>query len=260
MTEYSEAVRDTMVPEKWIASAVSLTLLSTPVFIELFLFVRDSGSVHAAVASYGVLFLWGVVLFLLFAWSRPGSTGDVARRLFVTSGWHLRDAAPQWVTGTAIVVAVAAVPWLLLRPPMRAIDWGAAIPQVLYTWAIVAPIETLLQAWIWPIVFPFGPITAQLVFVALHGARALDPVFAIVAFTMGLAFFMLVYLRHVQWRHARLFGPFAASSAHATWNTYTMFVALGIPSLSFDPAVLVLVVGAVVAAVVVRRLIVRSKP
>jgi len=95
-----------------------------------------------------------------------------------------------------------------------------------FHWFVVAPVETFLQAWVWPMVLPGGPITAQVAFVAMHGERALDPMFMIAAFVLGLAFWLLCYLRYVNWPGSRYFGPIAAWSAHAMWNSLLLFMGL----------------------------------
>jgi hypothetical protein len=272
VSDYVDAIKDSMNPQRWVASALTLMFLASPLFVELFLLVQDLPSPHAAGASYAVLFLWAFVLFSLFAWSRGPSTIDVAKRFLLRSGWHVRDVLPQGIAGSGIVFLLIAPWWLMLNPGLRAFTWPDVLPKILFTWVIAAPVETLLQAWVWPIAFPFGPITAQLVFVALHGERALDPAFAIVAFLLGSAFFLLCFLRYVLpgasaregdpvRGSARFFGPIAASSGHATWNTLLMLVALELPSLSVlevSPWSLVLVL-VLVSAVIATALRARGR-
>lgn len=216
-----------------------LIFLPTPLFVGLFRLVLEIGSPWSLLAAYGVLFLWGVtviVLAVLFVWGsvdflpwpkRAGASSDVRR-----TGWQVGEIPYQAFAGAVLVAVPLLFVWLVLRPPIRPIVPWEAASILLLTWFVVAPVETWLQAWVWPLVYPLGPISAQVAFVALHGARAMEPAFAIYAFLMGLAFWAMTYTRYryAGRRIARWFGPIAAWSAHATLNSILLFVALEWPA------------------------------
>ena len=230
MSDYVRYVKEAMDPRIWTGSALLLTALSAPPFVALFNLVKSLPSPYAVMASYAILFTWGLVSFLLFSWSRQEP--EVARKLILPSGWYLRDTMKQAVTGTSIIALPVLVLAVLLRPPLRAPDATGSISLVLLIWLVVAPIETWLAAWVWPITLPLGPVTAIGVWISLHGVRALDPAFVAVAAMLGTAFFLLTFLRYVRWRYAAWFGPVASSSAHATWDSILIWVAFAWPSLA----------------------------
>jgi len=229
--EIVRLTRETMFPRSWSASAITLMFISTPPFIALWLHVSSSD----ATAGYAVLFLMAVTHFLLFAWSRGTSTGDMARRLILRSGWFLRDVPLQLVTGMLPVAGIVAFMWVIGAGRLNSPDLiGVALPLVAFFWFVSVPIETLLQAWVWPMAFPFGPVTAQVAFLFLHGARASDAGFAVFVLMAGTYFWLLSFLRYLNHSRpgvSRWFGPVAAWSAHATWNTLLIWVALSWPSL-----------------------------
>lgn len=226
-SEYVRYVREAMNPRAWTGSALILTALSAAPFVALFNLVVSIQSPYAVTASYGILFTWGFVSFLLFSWSRQEP--DVARKLMLPSGWFLRDSLMQLATGTFVVGIPILVLTVLLRPSFHPVAAADAISRLLLVWTVVAPIETWLQAWVWPIVLPLGPVSAIGVWIALHGARALDPSFVVVAAMLGSVFFLLTFLRYVPWRWARWFGPVASMSAHATWDSVLIWVAFSWP-------------------------------
>lgn len=229
--DIARLTKEAMDPRTWSSTALVLTFLSSAPFIALFVVVASVPHPYAATAAYAVLFAWAIVLVLLLAWSRGTPTVDTAKRIMLRSGWFLRDLPLQFLTGFIVVALPILVMWSVTRPTLRAPPAEAVLVLVGFIWVVSAPIETLLQAWVWPMVLPFGPVAAQVAFVFLHGARAFDPNFAIAAFTLGLVFWALTYLRYVNWSGSRYFGPVAGWTAHATWNTLLIWVPLAWPSL-----------------------------
>jgi len=221
-----------------LGSGTVLIFLVTPLFVGLFRFVLESDSAWTTLAAYAVLFLWGlvvIVLAVLFVWGSVDFLPWPKRAGASTSpkhtGWNVGEVKYQASAGIALIAVPLLLMWLAFRPAPRPVDVWAMLPQIVLTWTIVAPVETWLQAWTWPMVLPYGPISAQAAFVLLHGERALDPAFALYAFFMGLAFWSMSYARYryANRKWARWFGPLTASSAHATLNTVLMFLALEWP-------------------------------
>jgi hypothetical protein len=227
---------------KELGTGTVLIFLTTPLFVGLFRLILELESEWSLLAAYAVLFLWGITVILLavlFVWGSvdflPWPKRASASGSDTKTGWQIRTIPYQGVMGFAVMAIPIFILGIILKPRLSVPAWDIGLQQIVLVWLVIAPVETWLQAWTWPMIYPFGPITAQVAFVLLHGARALDPVFFAYAFLMGLAFWGLSYIRYryAGRRVARWFGPITAWSAHATLNTLLFFVALGWPSLSF---------------------------
>lgn len=217
-------------------TATVLVFVTTPLFVGLFRFVADSGTEWSLLAAYAILFLWGLVdilLMVLFAWGSvdflpwPKRKGpEIAR-----TGWQVSDLPQQVFTGLALFGLPILVLWLVFRPGLKTDDLGGNAVLIVLQWTVVAPIETWLASWTWPMIMPFGPFSAAVAAVLLHGERAMDPAFAVAAFFLFLAFWGVSFARYYYAgsRGARWFGPIAAWSGHATWNSLLIFVALSFP-------------------------------
>lgn len=229
--EIARLTREALDPRKWSRTASILTAVSTPPFIALFRVIAEQSSPWAPTAAYAVLFLWGITDFLLLAWSKGASTIDTAKRIMVASGWRIRDVPYQLSTGMLIVALPILAVWFLVRPGLHPVDFWVVMPTLLFIWFVAVPHETFLQAWVWPMAMPLGPVAAQVTFLFLHGDRAFDPTFAALALILGFGFWAITFLRYLPWRGRRFFGPIAGWSAHATWNTVWIWVALSIPGL-----------------------------
>jgi len=232
--EIARFTKEALNPREFIGTALVLTFISSPGFLGMFYVLGQSESPWASYAAYGALFLWGFVDLILLAWSKAklkgGTTSDIAARLILRSGWQLRQIPLQLITGILIIAFPLLIIIYLTGPPILSPPIETVIPIMAFFWLVSVPIETWLQSWIWPMALPFGPISAQIAFLFLHGLdRALDPRFAFVALSLGFAFWILTYLRYVNIKRYYLFGPVTAWSAHATWNSFLLFVPLTLP-------------------------------
>jgi hypothetical protein len=214
--------REALDPRLWSKDAIVLMAVISPPMVGSFIWATGQN----AFLAYAILWVWGFLDVLILAWSKGASTVDMAKRLIMRGGWKLSDVPLQLLTGMSFVAMPILALWFLQRPTLQAPEMWAAIFLTAFIWFVVAPAETFLQAWLWPMSLPFGPIAAQVAFLFLHGERALDWRFATLAMFLGFVFWILTYLRYVRstGKYARLFGPVAGWSAHATWDSLMIWV------------------------------------
>lgn len=234
--EIVRATKETFSLRTSLGTPFVLMFLGTPPAIAAFLAASQS---WGPVAPYFFLFWMGMGYFLFFAWAKAtawrSTTSDMAARFLKFSGWKLADVPLQLVTGMVPVAAVVMILWVIGAGTLKTPDLvTTALPLVLFFWFVVAPIETWIQAWVLPMALPFGPVSAQVAFLFLHGERAYDAGFAVFALMAGTYFWLLTFLRYLNHSRpgvSRWFGPVAAWSAHATWDTLLIWVVLAWPSL-----------------------------
>jgi len=188
--EIARFTKEALNPREFIGTALVLTFISSPGFLGMFHLFAESDSPWGPYAAYGSLFLWGLVDLLLLAWSKAklkgGTTSDIAAKLIFRSGWQLREVPLQLLTGIVIISLPILLIVALAKPQIQSPPYATVIPIIAFFWLVSVPTETWLQAWIWPMALPFGPITAQIAFLLLHGLdRALNPQFAFVALSLG---------------------------------------------------------------------------
>lgn len=234
-TDVVKLTKRTLDPRSF-GTATVLVFVTTPLFVGMFRFFADAGSEWSLLAAYGVLFLWGladILLMVLFVWGSVDFLPWPKRRgpEVVRTGWQVRDMPQQVFAGMALFGLPILALWLVFRPGLKTDDLAGNFGLIILTWTVIAPIETWLMSWTLPMLMPFGPATATVAAVLLHGERALDPAFFIAAFMLFLAFWGVSYARYYYAgsRGARWFGPVTAWSGHATWNTLLIFVALSFP-------------------------------
>lgn len=232
---YLRNVRATFHVETWSKKATVLTFLITYVW----LFALTTGEPLAV--FYAGLLTSGILVALVHPATRdlnvPGAR--IRGAYVVENGRRTYDPGIVYqFVWVPVILTIFTVAYVLFGYSFRTLDWPQAVRLFMLHVLLIAPVESFLQAWLWPQILPFGPFTGQLLFAGLHVAKIAQYgiVFAMAALAMGLVFWMFLYLREVLGERARkYFGFMAVNVVHGTGNTISLLFVVFIGPLELVP-------------------------
>ncbi len=229
---YRQLVEESFHPRRWVRRANAVVFLLSYLFIGGLRYFAP-GVFYLDVATFAVL------VALVFEKVR-----GLDRSLLSLKDLRLLEIAPQIPAGLAVGLGVA-IPLVVASGPFRIqVDFVAFLLLAWASYAEIAPVESLLQSWVWPQVLPFGLVLGQVFFAAIHPEVLYhgNVGFFLWALGAGGLFAGMTALRYFgPVRFRRYFGLTSAIVAHGTVNTVlgSVFVILG--GFQFGPlSVLVL--------------------
>lgn len=226
-SEYVRNVKATLYPGRWSKKATVLAFLLT--YVWLFALTTN----EPLAQFYAGLLTSGVLVALVHPATRDLNVPGARIR-----GTRDDPGIAYQFVWVPVILLVFAFGYVLFGYSWRALDWTKALRLFALHVLLIAPVEGFLAAWLWPQILPYGPVTAALLFAALHVAKIAQygAAFFVAAFTMALVFWLFLYLREVlsdRWR--RYFGFMATNVVHGTGNTISLLFVVFIGPLELVP-------------------------
>jgi len=227
---YVELVRESFTPRLWVKKAHALTFLLSYVFLSA-LHAFEPG------AFYPLLLIF--VLLLAYTFEK---THGLRKSLIELPDLRVKEIAPQIPVGLGIGAALGAAILIGSGRPVevRSMDFFAVLGLLWGMWIVVAPIESLLQAWVWPQVLPYGLIVGQVFFAVIHPQVLVDGnlYFGVYAFLAGVLFATLTALRYFGPRRSRkAFGLVTTIACHGAMNVVFGLLVVSVSGFELVPLV-----------------------
>jgi len=225
---YVELVEESFKPRRWTNRANAVVFLLSYVFVGALRTFDPRG------------FYFYVLIFVLALALTFEKVRGTKRSLLELKDLRLREIAPQIPTGVGLGLLVAGSIVALGGGSLtlRISDWVAVLAVMANYYFVVAPIESLLQSWVWVQTLPFGLLVGQVMFAAIHPEVLIGGSigFFVYALLAGVFLATLTAARYFGPRRFRkYFGLTSTIAAHGTLDTVFAVVVVTVSGLVVGP-------------------------